>query len=154
MNTLIICDIDGVLADCGHRLHFKEEGDYKCFYGPAMLDDPVIAKGFDFLKILFFATHADLWLLTGRPERTRTMTEQWVKERWGSYVEHTLLMRADGDHSKSPEMKVKELGKFQTEMKSFDTVFFIDDDPENVIAVEKAFPHITGITFTTKRFRR
>lgn len=39
IRTLIICDIDGVLADCSHRLHYLKEKRYDAFYGAEMLDD-------------------------------------------------------------------------------------------------------------------
>lgn len=156
MNTLVICDIDGVLADISHRLHYLEEKDYKNFYGVAMANDKVIESGNNLVKSLRDGRsfmEADVWLLTGRPEQTRAMTKQWVESVTSLYISSTMfLMRPDGDYRPSPELKVELLKKRRRELKKYDLVYFIDDDPENVKAVEKAFPNITGIVFSTKRF--
>lgn len=153
MKTLIICDIDGVLADCGHRLHYKDEGDYDNFYGVTMLDDKEIPVGRNLLIALRESVHYDaraLWFLTGRPERTRRLTELWLGQVLSLYSQK-LIMRADRDHSESPKMKVKALKALKKQMSEFDRVYFIDDDPENVKAVCAAFPQITGLTFGVGR---
>lgn len=83
-------------------------------------------------------------------------------------------MRKDGDHRPSPAVKVEQIKSvldpelpaptqvLKTAINAFTTllggdepsedIYFIDDDPENVKAVCKAFPTIIGITFGIGRF--
>lgn len=152
MSTLIICDIDGVLADCRHRLHYKDEGDYDNFYGLPMLDDIEMDAGKELVRSMerHNSPFAKIWYLTGRPERVRRPTEIWLGQYCQLYPSK-LIMRKDGDHSQSPKMKVKALKQLKKEMTGFDLIYFIDDDPENVKAVCAAFPKITGITFGVGR---
>lgn len=167
MKTIILCDIDGVLADCGHRLEYLN-------YGAAMAEDNPILAGIDLISALCLHSYeCALWILTGRPERTRHLTELWIKGKTRLlFNEERLLMRADDDHRPAPEVKVEQvraaLGRNKTKagrtLKQLvtkfhrlngtytpPTIYFIDDDPENVKAVCKAFPEITGIVFGVKR---
>lgn len=162
-STLIICDIDGVLADCSHRLHYLEERNYDDFYSNnAMLDDKTILAGVD---LLFSLRHNycpigesvqrknPVIFLTGRPDRTRSITMAWIQEHIG-YAMHDLplLMRGDEDYRPSSVVKTELLqAALPHQGRRYDMVYFIDDDPENVKAVCKAFPKITGITFGIKR---
>lgn len=155
-STLIICDIDGVLADCSHRLHYLEEKNYEAFYSVAsMIEDGIIWGGKDlFNAIKQPMSGLDVYLLTGRPERTRKITELWLN--YYDIAFNRMYMRADGDYRPSPKVKVDLMNKLAESRKSYDrscSGYFIDDDPENVKAVCKAFPKITGITFGTKRFK-
>lgn len=156
-STLVICDIDGVLADCSRRLHFLDDKDYDNFYGLAMAEDTVIEQGKDFVSKMVrgysIFDDARVWYLTSRPERTATITRMWLKNRISFFSEHSrILMRPDGDHLPSSEMKVKLLKQHRKALKDYEDIYFIDDDPYNVAAVEKAFPQITGLIFTPKRF--
>lgn len=164
-NTLIICDIDGVLADCSHRLHYLEEKDYEAFYGNnTILNDAVIQAGLDLLFSLRYGGWSvgepvraknPVIFLTGRPALTRSITRTWIQHHVG-YAMHTLplLMRGDGDYRPSPVVKTELLQAALPDCgKKYDKIYFIDDDPENVKAVCEAFPQITGITFGIKRFK-
>lgn len=82
-NTIIICDIDGVLADCSHRLHYLEEKDYGEFYGDKVLDDELIRSGAKLLYHLWnrhfvgdnlTEVSNPIIILTGRPNRARAIT--------------------------------------------------------------------------------
>ncbi len=163
--TLIICDIDGVLADCSHRLHYLEEKNYETFYSNnAMLDDKVIQDGLSLLFSLRYGSWSagepvraenPVIFLTGRPARTRSITRTWIQHYVG-YAMYTLplLMRGDGDYRPSPVVKTELLqAALPDRGKKYDKIYFIDDDPENVKAVCEAFPKITGITFGAKRFK-
>lgn len=150
MSKLLICDIDGVLADCSHRLHYLEEKNYEAFYSIAnMLEDEPIWHGIElFNNIRQNLSSFDIYLLTGRPERTRKITEMWL--RYYSIEYSKMFMREDGDYRPSPEVKVDLMKELEERIKRYDKGvggYFIDDDPENIKAVCKAFPGITGITF-------
>lgn len=66
---------------------------------------------------------------------------------------YPLLMRGDGDYRPSSIVKVELLKACNIPFDDYETIYFIDDDPENVKAVCEAFPKITGITFGIKRFK-
>lgn len=103
MKLAYIFDIDGTLADCKHRLHFiqGEKKNWDAFFNACEDDKPIwdviqVAKSIaarppdadvDSLKIVY---------LTGRPEKIRSKTEDWL-HRYGC-PKGLLVMRADGDH--------------------------------------------------------
>ncbi len=178
---LIICDIDGVLANCEHRLEHLQRKEYGAFYGVKMADDIVIEEGRLLLKSLRGSGPVSeaIYYATGRPERTRNLTLNWLEaccipQAWSE----RLFMRKDADHRPSPELKVEQveeilkvrnvisgsspidglkkmatkiIGIFTSETEKLPNIYFIDDDPKNVKAVCDKFPFITGITFDIKR---
>ncbi len=157
MSNLLICDIDGVLADCSHRLHYLEEKNYEAFYSIAsMIEDELIERGNAmYSRMQQPMSGFDVYSLTGRPERTRKITEMWLSYYGIEYSR--MFMRADGDYRPSPEIKVDLMKELEERIKRYDESvggYFIDDDPENVKAVCKAFPGITGITFGTERMKK
>jgi len=153
MRAVILCDIDGVLADCRHRLQYKESGNYDAFYGTAILDDEPIAAGIQLIESLDkSAGYSSLHFVTGRPKRTRKMTELWLCY-YAPKLAGLLQMREDGDYRAAPIVKVELVQQIweRWHIDGGDQVYFIDDDPENVKAVCAAFPQITGITFGVGR---
>jgi hypothetical protein len=149
--TRIYCDIDGVLADIGHRMHYLDEKNYDGFYGCEMADDEPIEGGITFLDMLvkgicttqlgWDSSDLDLVFVTGRPERSRTLTGMWLTEHLKTEhpIKYRILMRKDGDYRKSPEVKAELI---RNDMNAeYATVYFIDDDPSNC---EKVEPVIRG----------
>lgn len=159
-NDLIICDIDGVLADCEHRLHYLKEKSYEAFYED-VIHDKLIRPGARLLYYLWNShfdrdemqmKNNDVIFLTGRPGITRPDTLEWIYSHLvGCMVKYPVLMRGDGDYRPSPIVKVELLKAANTNFEQYESVYFIDDDPQNVKAVCEAFPNITGITFGIKR---
>jgi hypothetical protein len=102
---LIICDIDGVVADCGHRLHFianadgsyKEDKDWRAFDKLAHLDKP-IQEICDLINTLYFHDFAEIVFVTGRADRdnNRKVTEKWLRYYTG-ITSPDILMRPKGD---------------------------------------------------------
>lgn len=159
-STLIICDIDGVLADPVYRLPFLKLKDYDNFYKPELIrSDRAILSGMELVEQLYFSDDKnELVFVTGRPEHIRQPTTDWLKEYDDTmfYSTKPLYMRVDGDYRPSPIVKVELIRKIiewylAEHNHEPDYIYFIDDDPENVKAVCKAFPKITGITFGIKR---
>src|SRR5205823_856471 len=76
---IIICDIDGVIADCGHRLHLISGGakDWDSFFEACSGDMPMPTT-IRFLKEVSGAF--EIVYVTGRPERTRAKTIAWFEE--------------------------------------------------------------------------
>lgn len=111
MRRLLLADIDGVIADCSHRLHFQKAKDYDAFYSADnMLRDEVIVKGRDLVRLLLntgYAERVDLVLLTGRPNRTRVATEAWLDHNAHIYSFEDMIMRHDGDYRPSNIIKLE-----------------------------------------------
>ena len=73
MRPLAVFDIDGVLADVRHRLHFVESHPkrWSAFFGAAD-EDQLLAEGAALLRSL--ADSLEVRYLTGRPERMRPLS--------------------------------------------------------------------------------
>lgn len=87
-------DIDGVLADVSHRLHFVEERpkDWDAFFAAAV-DDPPLAEGLALVQEA--ARDCAVVYLTGRPERLRADTLAWFARH--GLPEGELSMRSGTD---------------------------------------------------------
>lgn len=158
MKTVIISDLDGVLADNRHRLHYLADQDYESFYGYSnVISDSVIPQGNRLLNALTVDEDTDLWFLTGRNDICMPATEEWLRATWWGKDHHggctRVLTRKFDDHRPSqivkPELMDQIMEKYAYE---HDVSFiFIDDDPENVKAVVKKFPFVCGLTFGVNR---
>lgn len=130
---LAVVDIDGVLADVGHRLHFLERRpkDWSRFFAAAR-HDPPHPEGMALVADLVEGGH-EVVLLTGRPERWRADTEAWLAEQG---VDHDLLvMRPAGDHSPAAAVKVTLLGVLARDRV---VAVVVDDDEQVIAAVNEA----------------
>ena len=158
---LVFFDIDGVLADCSHRLHYAKEKNYDMFYSPTvMAGDRPIKDGFELLN-MFWKSDATVWFFTGRPERTRNITEEWLKMylpevMWYRFIK-TIVMRKDGDYRPSPIVKREMFDRMNIDLGKItatdEPVFFVDDDPENVKRLCDDFRTVTGIVFGAERLK-
>jgi predicted kinase len=126
---IIICDIDGTVADCEHRRHFLTDGPKKDWDGffDAMKDD-TIREGVLQLLTLTYKDHPVV-MVSGRPDNYRDITENWLKDNNVPY--RYLLMRRAGDFR--PDTIVKE----EILMKYFnkDDIEMIIDDRPSVISM-------------------
>lgn len=94
MKNIILCDIDGTVANNDHRQHFLEgKKDWDGFFSELVNDlpiqtiiDKVIQEQVNGKEIVF---------LTGRPERYRKETESWLQKHFE--FKFQLLMRKDND---------------------------------------------------------
>lgn len=155
---MAIFDIDGVLADNSHRLHYAlEDKDYEKYYSAEeVLKDKLILPGIDLLQAL--KDDYNIHFVTARNKICCGATAQWLSENviaYG-YTENaiTTVYRDEHDFRPSPIVKVEQMRKlFKFLNVSEDNAegLFIDDDPENVKAIEKAFPKFKGLVFGTGR---
>ena len=132
---LAVIDIDGVVADVRHRLHLLESRPKRWaeFFARAA-DDPPLADGVELVRQLD-ADHDVVWL-TGRPERTRALTESWLAEH--VLPDRPVLMRPDRDFRPARVTKREELRRLR---RRGDVAVVVDDDPEVVATlVEDGFP--------------
>lgn len=94
MKNIILCDLDGTVANNDHRQHFLEgKKDWDGFFEALDKDEPiypiinkVIAENKSGREVIF---------LTGRPERYRETTKIWLEKYFDFKL--NILMRKDND---------------------------------------------------------
>jgi hypothetical protein len=95
---ILICDIDGVIADLSHRLHHIEEKptNWDGFFDACDEDKPM-EETISFLRAI--RDIFEIVYLTGRPKRVRDKTVAWFRQNYVPWKDGMLLaMRSDGDH--------------------------------------------------------
>lgn len=129
---LAVFDVDGVLADVGHRVHHLEAGrqDWRSFFAAAK-DDPPLETGIALAHEL--AVERDLAYLTGRPERLRQVTRRWLARH--GLPAGPLVMRAAGDYRPARVMKLAALRSLAADR---EVEIVIDDDDAVVLALQAA----------------
>ena len=123
---LAVVDIDGVVADVRHRLHFIEgkPRQWDRFFAAAG-EDPPLPAGVALVKELA-ADHDVLWL-TGRPERTRRATRTWLAAQ--GLPTEPLIMRPNRDFRPARVTKRDELRTLRADHR---IAVVVDDDPQVV----------------------
>ncbi|MGH3745717.1 MAG: hypothetical protein ACRDTP_12725 [Mycobacteriales bacterium] len=126
MRSLAVFDVDGVLADVRHRLHLlaRSPKQWDAFFAAAV-DDPLLTEGADLARAC--AETDEIRYLTGRPESSRALTEEWLGRH--ELPPGEITMRPDGDHRPARRFKVERLRSLQHD-RSISLV--VDDDPEVV----------------------
>lgn len=98
---IVICDIDGTIANCEHRKHYVTERpkNHEAFYAGVKDDTPIwsVIKLVQTL-LAYEGSQHELVFVTGRPERCRTDTVEWLKHTHLYPNDYTLLMRKDKDY--------------------------------------------------------
>ena len=148
---MYVFDIDGTLADCTHRLHLidkrihpkAKDRDYNRFFKELNNDAPI-----DYMVSLCRTLiRADLdtervgsvVFLTGRPERTRKATMDWLNEHnlnctmsddFDRDAIDNLIMRDDGDNRPSEICKKDLINDYFTRSEMDNAIFF-EDSPDN-----------------------
>lgn len=120
---LAVIDIDGVLADVDHRLHHLK-GRPKNWDGffAGMSKDPPYAEGFALAGAL--AAEHDLVYLSGRPERTRAVTESWLSTH--EAPAGRVMLRPDDDRRPARLFKIGVLERLTARRP---VALLVDDDP-------------------------
>lgn len=135
----IVFDIDGVLADCSHRLHYiqGENKDYDKFYSDEeiMKDKPIphigaIMGAYDsFNEYCAEESEVHRIIISGRNEKCRQATIKWLKEKHHTFVdEDELFLRPKNDYRPAHEVKEDLIKKYV----GFENILFAFDDDEKV----------------------
>lgn len=98
----IIFDLDGTLSDDRHRSELAQNGLWDEYHG-AGAQDPVHLDAQIVIQQLGRIQNVELIILTGRTEKFRTPTSNWLMEN--SIPCNALLMRGDFDFRKATIMK-------------------------------------------------
>lgn len=107
---IAIVDIDGTLANVEHRLHFildKKPKDWEGFFSETSRDT-LNEWCLDFIHTLI-NRGIKIVLLTGRPKRSKEVTEAWLRKYQVPY--HALFMRNDGNFMDDVSYKKRALNK-------------------------------------------
>ena len=131
---LAVIDIDGVVADVRHRLHYlRGHKQWNGFFAGAA-HDPLLVVGAALVHDL--AREHDIVWLSGRPESLREVTQRWLDDH--GLPTGLLLLRRAGDYRPAAQTKVELL----RELAATSTVAaVVDDDPDVVAAAAAAgFP--------------
>lgn len=156
-NAIILCDIDGPLLDCSHRLAYLEKKEYDKFYGVEMSDDlphsinaPATLAIIVGIMSIYGSSDTTLFFNTGRPARTHSITRLVLKEYFPTLIEwaespgdqatkdNLFVYRADNDWRPAGQVKVdnavKLFSQFYSQDRDFSPegtdLFVIDDDQE------------------------
>jgi phosphoglycolate phosphatase-like HAD superfamily hydrolase len=129
---LAIVDIDGVIADVRHRVHFVEQRpkDWKRFFAAAIDDEPHV-EGLAVVERL--VQDHEVVFLTGRPEHLRDDTMAWLRKH--GLDGHRLVMRGEGDRGPSARVKVRLLRRLAGRRR---VGIVVDDDADVIAEMQRA----------------
>jgi len=129
---LATVDLDGVLADVRHRLHHlqSQPKNWEAFFADAP-EDPLLPEGRAVVEKL--AAGHEIVYLTGRPERCRHDTMNWLAAH--DLPTGRLLMRRDSDHRPSRLMKAQAVQRLARDA---EVAICVDDDVSVVRALRHA----------------
>lgn len=149
----IVFDIDGVLADCSHRLKYiqGEDKDYDKFYSydEILKDNPILNLD----KILFNiqcaeSSDIDIRFITARNIKSITATAEWLEKYFSIMVEEgDILMRPEKDWRPAYQVKEDLIEKHI----GFENILFAFDDDEQANEMYKKHgvtcykPNITNV---------
>ena len=138
MKDIILCDIDGTIADVRHRLHYiqnpdgskRTKPDWDAFHA-ACVDDPPFEDVIEIVNKLWLGdANRDVYFLSGRNAVARVQTVQWLEKYFPEILYAGLRMRRANDRRPDTEIKlemVRELGFTP------DRVLCIFDDRQSVV---------------------
>lgn len=121
-----IIDIDGTISDPSHRLHYilNEPKNYDEFYAKAK-DDLPLHSIINFVKDISKQYH--IVFLTGRPERIRQDTENWLNAQ--GFDKYKLIMRKNHDYRQDYKYKLEHIIK----IKNIKEIAIAIDDRDSVL---------------------
>lgn len=124
LKTVVLFDIDGTLANINHRRSYLERSppDWKAFNAEMGNDTPNEAI-VSLYRALWMTVDHNPILVTGRNERSRQLTEQWLA--WNEIPFRRLLMRKDNDFRADHIVKEEILDQLLTE--GLKVLFTVDD---------------------------
>ena len=126
MANIILCDIDGTVADNSHRQHFLEgKKDWDGFFDALDLDEPI----YEIINKMNDEHNQgrEIIFLTGRPERYRHPTENWLKQYFNFPLR--VVMRPN-DNKKNKLLTKKEM--FEQNF-NIDEIFYVIDNDEDLL---------------------
>lgn len=123
-----VFDIDGVLADVGHRLHHLEgpTKDWDGFFEAAAADR-VLVEGLAAVQQII-DLGKPMFYLSGRPERTRDLTMRWFASH--GFPPADVYLRPDADRRPARLFKPTVLA----DLGGLEAIELVYDDDDAVVA--------------------
>jgi acid phosphatase class B len=133
MKKIILCDIDGTIANNDHRQYFLEgKKDWDGFFSTLSNDLPM-HEVINEVNNLHFNNKKNIVFITGRPERYRAPTEEWLSKYFD--FELHVFMRKDNDQRDKVTIK-KEI--FNSYFKS-DDIYCVYENDDDLVALWESF---------------
>jgi hypothetical protein len=136
MKDIIVCDLDGTLANCEHRVHHvrSKPKNWDAFYAGVKDDTVNHAVHEVLINMCGWRMHQEYRQVnaifcTGRPERCRSDTEAWLMDNTEAPSDFILLMRKDGDFRADHIVKQEILDTHIDK----ERVLFVLDDRQQVV---------------------
>lgn len=103
----VICDIDNTIADCSHRMEYilKRPKDWDTFHSLMSKDSPRVNVGIVLTQ--FMNLDFEIIFVTGRFQKYREDTEEWLHEHFPHIAPTYLFMRDDDDFRKDDVVKAE-----------------------------------------------
>ncbi|MGI5472126.1 LNS2 domain-containing protein [Streptomyces sp. CA-132043] len=141
---LAVFDLDNTLAGTAHRQHFLEQRprDWEGFFAAAP-DDPPLPEGI--ALVLESAAECEIVYLTGRPEKCRADTLEWLARH--GLPEGRVRMRPSGDRRPARHTKLELLRKLA---RGRQVRVVVDDDELVCNAVEAAGFRVVRADWATR----
>lgn len=144
---LIIFDLDGTLADCGHRMHHimpqppvdpvtgkKVKRRYDLFHH-ACVDDTLIEQVAHFYRAFVADPAVTVVVLSGRDASTYDKTVQWFADNGLPMPDDMLLKQGD---QMLPDVEQKRVQADRLEKKYGKPVTMVFEDRDRVVEMWKA----------------
>ena len=130
MTKVIVCDIDGTVANLVHRRQYvaSKSKNWRAF-NAGMAQDTVY-EDIQWM-VTALSMYSDLVFCSGRGEEQRAVTEKWLADNKFTY--EGLFMRAKGDHRQDYIVKVELLQQIRE--KHGEPYLWIDDRQQVVDAI-------------------
>lgn len=148
-NGIAFFDMDGVLANCNHRLKYADK-DYDKFYAPQNIaKDAPIQAGIELLRLMI-AAGKKIVVITSRREMCRESTRQWLQDNGIDIHTEDIYCRHPGDGRKSWDVKLDLTEQaIRNNMDDYlsGQSYFVDDYANNCVKIEKRYKSMQTIVF-------
>jgi phosphoglycolate phosphatase-like HAD superfamily hydrolase len=144
---LVIFDLDGTLADCGHRMHHimpkppvdpvtgkKNKRRYDLFHH-ACVDDTLIEPVAHFYRTFVADPSVTVVVLSGRDAATLDKTVKWFEDNRLPMPDEMILKQGDQMH---PDVEQKRFHADRLEKKYGKSVTMVFEDRDRVVEMWKA----------------
>lgn len=128
---IVVCDIDGTIANVDHRRQFVASRPKNWAAWNAGMSRDTVHEDIVDLLVLFADANFTVILCSGRGEESRVVTEQWLEDNYIPYQQ--LYMRSAGDNRKDSIVKVELLQQIREQWG--DPFIWLDDRQQVVDAI-------------------
>ena len=135
-DSIVLCDIDGTIADITHRLHFVKPGkghkkDWKGFF--ESMDEDEVREDVKTEIMKLFNEGKTIIFMSGRPEKYREFTQRWLARNFLN-IYYTIIMRKSTDKRQDDETKRDLFNEYFPDKSVIHVVY---DDRPRVLRVWK-----------------